>query len=489
MASGCTLGSAGAEASIRRFVDAWSNGSLILGATITGEDAPRLIDALQGLPESGVVRTAVDRLDERGGRWHAVVAARFADGARITLPIAARVEGGRVVAEPTAITTRLDRWERLRIDRFGSPKRGAILTNNRRRIASGSSAHRRISRSSLSEAVALIDDELDHRLAGNRGVRVTAGHRGPILAVENAVDGDDVVTSLDDSLQRVAEQAFDDSSGALVAVDPRTGGIRAIVSRGSDDATGSFPASTAYSPGSTFKVVTAAAALEHGVLSAGDAVPCPALITVGERQITNVSSADHGRIALEEAFAISCNTAFARVGIAVGTTRLLGTAKDLGFRVGETAGHAVISVPRSRAELATWSFGADGSRASPLHMAGIGATIANRGVSVVPGWTDEGNIGTRALSSTAASALVAMMERVVERGTGKNAAVSGMKVAGKTGTADPEEDRGRSDAWFIGLAPSSETKLVAVVFLPGAGLGGERAAGLAAKFFSASALH
>jgi peptidoglycan glycosyltransferase len=155
--------------------------------------------------------------------------------------------------------------------------------------------------------------------------------------------------------------------------------------------------------------------------------------------------------------------------------------------VGELDRPGTISVPRSRAELAVWSFGAAGSLVSPLQLAGIGATIARGGTSLPPSWIDRAGPGKRALRESTTDALVSMMEAVVETGTGRNAAVPGTALAGKTGTADPRRPGARSDAWFIALAPARDTRLVAVGFLPGAGVGGGLAASLVRKFLIESA--
>ncbi|MGH2952233.1 MAG: penicillin-binding transpeptidase domain-containing protein, partial [Solirubrobacterales bacterium] len=335
-------------------------------------------------------------------------------------------------------------------------------------------------------ALVMIERELGARLAGAPGRRLVAGRAGRVLARSAPLDGREIETSLDERAQAAAERALRSAPGALVAVDPRTGGIRALVSNPEPRAPQRSPATSGYSPGSAFKLVTAAAALEAGVATPPDTVPCPAATTIGEALIRNFEDAGYGSITFEKAFAVSCNTAFARVGQAVGAEDLLGTAEDLGFRVGELEGPETIAPPSSAGELAVWSYGAAGSLASPLGMAGIAATIARGGLTVRPRFTDGHAPGERVLGEQTTTALVEMMEAVVREGTGQEAAIPGASIAGKTGTADPRRPAGRSDAWFVALAPARGTRLAVVGFLPEAGLGGGLAAALVRRFLLAS---
>jgi cell division protein FtsI/penicillin-binding protein 2 len=449
-----------------------------------------LVETLEGLSRGGVIRATlldVTRFEDGSDSFEGIVAADFADGGRLELTIRAFVEGDRVRAEPRAVSILLTQWEPLRIEQFGAPSRGDIRSRTGAILARGPRDARVPIRPELAPAVSLVDEALDALLSGRPGRRLVAGEPPRTLAESPVADGEDVVTSLDEVIQVAAEASLAGAPGALVAVDPRTGGIRALVSNPEPRAPTRSPATSAYSPGSAFKIVTSAAALEGGVFETSSVVPCPGRISVGDRQITNFESLSYGSISFEKAFAVSCNTAFAQIGIAVGTVELLRTAELLGFEVAEELeAPGTISVPLSREELAVWSFGAAGSLVSPVQMAGMGSTIARGGTSVSPGWTDRGDPGKRALSDSTAAALVTMMEEVVETGTGRLAAVPGAHIAGKTGTAEPRTQGARSDAWFLALAPSRDTRLVAAAFLPGAGLGGEAAAPVVQKFFIAT---
>ncbi len=296
--------------------------------------------------------------------------------------------------------------------------------------------------------------------------------------VRREANGRDARASISDKMQRAAETALGAAHGVLIAVDPRTGGIRALAASDPKLVTSPHP------PGSTFKIITAAAALKNHVLGPRTPIRCPAQITIGGRRIRNYAGLNYGSLTFERAFAVSCNTAFAQIGVATGAKRLLATARALGFRVGRLDRAGTITPPSSRGDLAAWSFGAAGSRVSPLQLSGIASAIARGGTSLGPSWTDLHRSGKRVLRESTADELVRMMEGVVESGTGRNAALPGVRIAGKTGTADPELSAGRSDAWFVGLLPSRRTRLVAVGYLPGAGIGGERAALLVRTFFA-----
>jgi len=493
LVAGCVFDDPGGgddhERVLRRYVAAWAEGGDELARTITGRDASQLLNALEPLRESGVVRTSlVEVSDSNADTVTGTVALRFADDGELQVEMHARIADERVEAEPSAIASELTAWEELRVETSGrAPDRGDVLSRSGTLLARGPKARRVAPRPALLPAVVAIDDAIDVRLGGAQGRRLVAGEPPQVLADSKTVDGENVRTSLDDEMQAAAEAALGDISGAFVAVDPRTGGIRALVSNATAAEPKRSPATSGYSPGSAFKIVTAAAALEEGDFDAGDTVPCPSRIFVDERFITNFESTAYGSITLEKAFTVSCNTAFAQVGMRVGTIPLMRAAEHLGFRVApQLDGAGTIAVPRSRAELGVVSFGAAGSLVSPVQMAGIGATLARGGTWLDPGWTDRDEAGQRALSDDTADALVGMMEQVVENGTGTNAAVPGARVAGKTGTAEPAGGGRRSDAWFVGLAPSRDTQIVAVAFLLGAGIGGDVAAPVVRDFLVAT---
>lgn len=478
------------QATVARFVDAWPRDGEDLAETVTGGDASRLLTTLRAIGRGGVVRAELARSSPAPDAENTIrgtVTLVFADDGQLELTIEAAVDGGRVRAHPSAVSTQLQGWEPLRIDAFGDPERGDILSRSGSLLARGPQDARAPARPELAPVVTLIDDALDVPLGGQLGRRLLAGDPERTIAESDPHDGVDVTTSLDDEMQATADAGLAGRPGALVVVDPSTGGIRALASSPEPSHPELLPATSPYSPGSAFKIVTAAAALESGAFEADDMVPCPARMSLGERSITNFEGLAYGSITFERAFAVSCNTAFAHIGITTGTEALLTTAQALGFRaVPELDGAGTIAVPRSRAELGVWAFGAAGSLVSPVQMAGLGSTIARGGLAVSPGWIDDPAPGERVLRATTAEALVEMMEEVVRSGTGQGAAAPGFQVAGKTGTADPRPGGTRPDAWFVGLAPSQDTRVVAVALVPGGGLGGELPASLVRAFFLAT---
>lgn len=479
------------EETFARFVEAWASGPTTLGRTIAVPERQKLLNSIETLIDFGVVGArayGVTGVQGQRGTFEGNIRLHFADGGGLRLRGRARVRGSRIVASPSAISTELQGWEPLRIEEVGSVVRGDILTRQGTLAATGPRDARVTSDPTLLPAIALIEDELDFSLSGTKGRRLLAGEPPRLIAESAPKDGEDVKTSLDDVLQSAAAQTLGRSSGALVAIDPNTGGIRALVSNPSPSDPSRSVASSPYSPGSTFKLVTAAAALETGNFGVDKQIPCPDQITAGERLITNFESHDYGPITFEKAFAVSCNTAFAQIGMAIGANRLLGTSRRLGFTT-DGSGQASISVPKTRGELAIRSFGADGVLISPLRMGQVASTVAKDGLRRPVGWIDRPNSGVRVLKTSTSSALLTMMEEVVLTGTGQSASVPDAKVAGKTGTADPPRDapRGtRPDSWFVGLAPSRGTRLVVVVLLPRGGVGGESAAPLFRNFLIAT---
>jgi peptidoglycan glycosyltransferase len=476
----------------RGFVHAWIASEPELLDTITGPEASRLSSILQALKKGEVVRATLDStslVPDRPSYLDGVVHLHFADGARLELESRVEVEEGRVLAAPAAISRDLTDWSTLRVERFGLPgRRGAILSRDGTVLARGPLQRRRLAREEVRPAVELIDESLNARLAGKAGYRLLAEEPPAILAEVNPGDGADVTTSLDDSLQAAGEEVFAGTPGAIVAVDPTTAGIRALVSNPDPNAPARSPASTAYSPGSTFKLVTAAAALEESVFELHDVVPCPARMSVEDRLISNFRDLDYGPITFTKAFSVSCNTAFARIGLTVGADGLLKMASRLGVRVALTVQPGAIAIPRSQGELAVWSFGAAGSLVTPLQMAGITATVARAGSYVGPRWVDEATQGVAAFRASTAGKLVTIMEEVVRSGTGERAAVPEATIAGKTGTAETEVATPTSDAWFIALAPSRDTRVVIVTFVPRGGIGGGIAASLTKDFLEVTSL-
>ncbi|MGI9018656.1 MAG: peptidoglycan D,D-transpeptidase FtsI family protein [Euzebya sp.] len=342
--------------------------------------------------------------------------------------------------------------------------------------------------------------------------------------------GDTVVTSIDPEVQVAAAQALGGQRGAVVAIDPRSGDVLAMVSsptydpntlsshdgaaiRAAWDAQEQDPdnprlnrvTSELYAPGSTFKVITAAAALERGI-SPEDVFQDPALLDLPQTtaQIGNFS---RGRpcnggqpISLQQALEVSCNTTFGLIGLQIGADALIQTAESFGLNsdLDFDLPTATSRIPKELdpPQTAQSAIGQRDVRVSPLQMALVAAAIGNGGVMMQPRLVTEvqdfagravreypaeprriGGIGAgQAISQEAAAALTQMMVAVVNSGTGRNASVSGVQVAGKTGTAE-QGDGEPPDVWFIGFAPAEDPRVAVAVVVEGGGDSGENGTG------------
>ena len=343
--------------------------------------------------------------------------------------------------------------------------------------------------------------------------------------------GADVRLSLDTRIQEVAEQALQGHRGAVVAVEPSTGQVIALASSPTfslQQAVTDFDkigpegsplinrATTGlYPPGSTFKVVTASAALEEGLYSPRSMFTDTGSYATPGGQIRNFGQETFGTHTLSRALTKSINTTFAAIGDALGRSGLGAAMGRFGF--GERPG---IDLPDSEVlvsgrqrdgrslpndqegeDAARIAIGQEQLAVSPLQMAMVAAAVANGGVLMRPylveSVTDRAgaqvlsakpeNVG-QAMSRATAEQVTAMMEDVVSEGTGTAAALSsiGVSVAGKTGTAETGAV-GVNNAWFMGFAPSRAPQVaVAVVIEDTSMTGGGAAAPIAASVLRAA---
>lgn len=328
--------------------------------------------------------------------------------------------------------------------------------------------------------------------------------------------------SLDPDLQKLAYRLLDGQRGAVVAIDPVTGELLAYVSVPSYDPnllTGEKAldlrqellddpdrplidraGNSLYAPGSTFKTVVAATALDEGFAGPETEFQDPETFPLPNSSATisnfNDSVCDQGTtVTLETAFVKSCNTIFADLAIQIGAGPIGATADDFGFNDAfelpwPTARSSFLTADlmADPAALGQSGIGERDVRATPLQMALVAATIANDGELMEPYvvrqvFDADGNTveefgpsrPRRVLSPAAASALTEMMERVVTNGTGRNAAVPGVRVAGKTGTAQGEG--GAPDLWFVGFAPVEAPSIALAVLIEDGGARGDDATG------------
>jgi len=314
--------------------------------------------------------------------------------------------------------------------------------------------------------------------------------------------GNPVQLTIDLDIQKAAEQALAGATGAVVALDPRTGEILAMASTPTfnpnftteewDDlrtAEGSPLLNRAtqglYTPGSTFKTVTLAAALQAGLVTPETPAECPAEVFIDGVRITSRNEPP-GRTTqtVADAFAYSCNTFFAELGIEVGEERLRDMARDLGLSEAlpftlPTSRGRLSTTPGflgTQAGLAASAFGQGELQISPLHLALLAGIAANDGVVQRPTLllADEPEEWRRALSPGVAADLAEMMRYSVEAGWAATVAIGGVEVGGKTGSAEVIVEE-NPHALFIAYAEHEGRALAVAVVKESAGSGSQQA--------------
>ncbi len=344
------------------------------------------------------------------------------------------------------------------------------------------------------------------------------------------VAGNDVILSLDAKAQRIAMRALKASGkkGAVVALEPSTGRVLVMASWPTYDPNlvdSDFASVLArpgapllnratqglYPPGSTFKIVTAAAALEGEFTARSEFAGGKCVKTQGPPLCNASGETAPDPNTLADALVHSYNTTFAQIGQQLGQDELVERMQAFGFwspipidyprEQMATSGiyrrPGQIADPDRKVDVSRIAIGQAGLLASPLQMAMVTAAIANRGVLMAPRVTDrvrspsgrvvaapsDEEIG-RPVSARTAATLAGIMQRVVDEGTGREAQIGDLPVAGKTGTAQTgrKDSAGRplSDAWFVGFAPVASPKVaIAVVIEDSTGYGGTVAAPIA----------
>jgi peptidoglycan glycosyltransferase len=340
-------------------------------------------------------------------------------------------------------------------------------------------------------------------------------------------DGNDVVTNLDLNAQRVALDQLNGRKGAIVALEPSTGRVKVMASVPGFDANALRDSSTfrrlnrepdapmfnratqaSYPPGSTFKVVTAAAALDSGKYTPNSVINGSSPKTVSGVPLQNDGGQSFGDITLTTALTHSVNTVFAQIGEDLGKATMAKYMKRFGFYAkppldypsdqmlssGEYLRGRLLDPVSSRIDVGRMAIGQDKLQVTPLQMAEVAATVANGGVLVAPRLTrrivdPDGRVRTRigrtevtrVMSQRAAHELGLMMQSVVREGTGTAAALQGIDVAGKTGTAEKDPSRNLVQPWFIAYAPANNPKIAIAVTVEDSigGFGGTVAAPVA----------
>lgn len=346
-----------------------------------------------------------------------------------------------------------------------------------------------------------LEEAFDARIAGTPAavIRVVDKHGKvlEVLARQRAHRGKALHTTLDVDVQRAAQAAFGSTTGGAVVLDPRSGDILAAVSSSPFDPTnyvgvaGIEPFNRAlsglYPPGSSLKVMTASAALDTKTFKTSSILTGPA----DYKGVRNFESGEFGTLTFAEALKFSVNTAFAQIAEKLGPRRLTRYARRFGFnREPATAMDAArpsFPPPLDEGDLLWGSIGQAQVLATPLQMATIAATIANGGRRMEPRIArHEPRRGRRVVSAKVAGTMTALMEDVVRGGTGVGAQIAGVRVAGKTGTAEVDIGGQRlNHAWFISFAPANDPKVTVAVVSEYGGVGGRVAAPIARAILAA----
>jgi peptidoglycan glycosyltransferase len=344
--------------------------------------------------------------------------------------------------------------------------------------------------------------------------------------------GGSVVLTINDKAQQAAYQALQGKRGAVVALNPQTGAILALATAPSYDpnllATHNFAAADrsyqqlnrrsagsplldraiqqTYPPGSTFKVITAAAALESGRFTPSSQLQAPNQLKLPQTTHTlqnfQGEQCNGGQpISLFDALRVSCNTAFGGLGLRLGQGEIRKQADAFGFgssvSIPMTVASSVYPDNISPPEVAFSAIGQDSDAVTPLQMAMVAAAVGNGGVVMQPYLVaktlapDLSTLSTasshelrRAVRPSVAAELTRMMQAVVTSGTGTAAQIPGVSVAGKTGTAENQPGQ-PTHAWFIGFAPAQNPQVAVAVLIEHGGVGGVAAAPIARQIMQA----
>jgi peptidoglycan glycosyltransferase len=325
-------------------------------------------------------------------------------------------------------------------------------------------------------------------------------------------------STLDPAGQRVAAQQLAGRIGTVAVIDPRTGAIKVLYGNPPEGAGGPGPggagastlvraAGTEYPPGGAFEIVTAAAALDTGRYTPESRIAGPSPLIVSGAPLRNDANQSFGPITLTRALDYSVNTVFAQVGSAVGRQTMarymarfgfyasprLDSASDRPAPSGVRRDGSLVEPTSGLVDLGRLAIGQGGLTATPLQMAMVAAAVADDGRLMAPHLeTTAPTLQSQVVKPSTAQALARMMGEVVKQGTATAAALAGLGVAGKTGTAHVgAAGSNYTDPWFIGFAPAKDPTIAIAVALSDVkgGFGGTDAAPIAAKVIQALLAH
>jgi penicillin-binding protein A len=328
-----------------------------------------------------------------------------------------------------------------------------------------------------------LEEVFELRVRGRPGGELIAGDR--VLARARPRAASTVRTTIDTRLQEAAVVGLAGRLGGVAALDPQNGEVRALAG---------IAFSAPQPPGSTFKIVTATAALERGLVKPSTEFPVETHAVIDGVELENANGESCGG-SFRDSFAHSCNSVFAPLGLKIKAGPLVDAAERYGWNARATIpGEVPSTLPpateiKTPLEVASTAIGQFRTLATPLQMASVAQTIAMGGVRALPnlsaGRTPR---RVRVTSRRVARTIESLMTDVVAYGTGTAAALPGVRVAGKTGTAELEDTRDQetgetlgpdptnTDAWFTAYAPARRPRIVVAVMLVRAGAGGATAA-------------
>ena len=535
---GIVVASTPAAPAAQRFLDAWESGDTeAMYAELTPEAQEEFsLEAFTRTYDDAAASATIAELSagEVTEQGDGVVAPVIFEthifgnlGGELVLPIS----DDKVAWTPNLVYPGLATDERLS-RRTRAPSRAAILAADRTPLSEGPAAARTVGTAALAvvgevgtptraqerelalqgfppgslTGISGLELAFNERLAGKPGgqlLAVSADEEsdvggGRVIATSDPVRGKAVRTNIDPDLQQTAVTALGSLYGGAAVLDAKTGAVLAL-------------AGLAYSapqpPGSTFKIITATGALDAGIVKLSDEFPVESSNSEIGREIPNAHDELCGGT-FAQTFADSCNTVFAPLGAELGGEGLVETSELFGFNsppaLFDSATTAIIDPPESTipetlsesVETGESAIGQGQVLATPLEMATVAQTIANKGVRMpTPIARGEGLEPTEApvevTSPQTAATMTDLMVGVVNEGTGVAGALPGIQVAAKTGTAElgpsalepgqelgpGEEPPQDTDAWFTAFAPAGDPKIaVAVMVVNSEGDGGTVAA-------------
>ena len=420
------------------------------------------------------------------------------------------VKDERIEWEPRLVFPELREGERLRRESV-PPERATLLSRNGRVLAEGPAEARSSPLVGIADSIAGgmepeetraerqalyargfprdwpvgqsgLEQAFEDRLAGRPGGELLAGRRPLARARPRAAPA--VRTTIVPRVQEAAVIALAGRFGGIAALDPLNGDILALAG---------IAFSAPQPPGSTFKIVTTTAALEAGLVKTTDDFPVETAATIDGVQLENANGESCGG-SFRDSFAHSCNSVFAPLGVKVGAERLVDAAERFGWNAEPSIpGEVASTLPpaaeiRTPLEVGSTAIGQGKVLATPLRLASSAQVIAAHGVRYEP-TLDAGERveGVRVTTPRVARTIRSLMVDVVAYGTGTASAIAGVKVAGKTGTAELEDTRGpnadsveqdesNTDAWFAAFAPAIGPRIAVGVMFVRAGAGGATAA-------------